>query len=85
MEKSLKTAFILLILCLIGLVLTIFISFKPANKIKVLPLIHNYDYILEISNDHGTELYTLYNEEHVLIADSLTCTQLDSVIVEDNR
>jgi hypothetical protein len=80
--KDLKIAALLIVLCLIGILITI--NYFPSKR-KPAPIVHSYDYILEVSNPEGTELYTLYNEKHVLIADSLTCTQLDSVIVEDNR
>lgn len=84
MEKSSKTVLFILLAAMLGLFAVLYFTFEPENE-KPTPVVHGYDYILEVSNDNGTEIYTLYNEEHVLVADSITSKQLDSVIVEDNR
>ena len=73
MEKSLKIGLLCLALSVIGLIITVYFCFPPPNNDNLrakVGLVHSYDYILEVSNYDGTERYTLYNEEHVLIADS---------------
>jgi len=70
----------------LGLFFTLYFSFeeKEEKVVKITP--HNYDYIIEVSDgdSDSTLTYTIYDQNHELVGDSLTSKDLDSVIILDN-
>lgn len=75
------TPILILLLSLLGT-----LYFYPAQSKTKQPVVHDYDYLIEVSDgDTDSSLnYTLYNQEHVMIGDSLNCKELDSIIIDDN-
>jgi hypothetical protein len=72
---------------LLGLFFVLYLSFEEKEEIKIEKITpHNYDYIIEVSDgDTDSSLnYTLYDQNHFLIGDSLNCKELDSIIIDDN-
>jgi hypothetical protein len=74
---------LIMLFLLTGGIACSYIFYKPEEQ-KIVN--HDYDYLIEVmdGNTDSTLTYTLYDQNHMLIADGLNSKQLDSVIIMDN-
>ncbi len=86
-NKSLVSGALILVALCLGLFFVLYLIFEPKEETVInTTTIHDYDYLIEVSDgDTDSSLnYTLYDQNHVLIGDSLNCKELDSIIIDDN-
>lgn len=89
-NKDIVVPLVILALCMVAIVGLSIRVYNQGSKISQLsqeqPIIHYYDYIIEVDGTDSTEVYTLYNCEHVPVG-SFTSNNTDSLkllIMEDN-
>ena len=56
------------------------IGHRASKKLTV----HQYDYILEVSDSNNAIFYTIYDEKHHRVG-GVTADKLDSLIIADNQ
>lgn len=80
--KNSNTGLFILTGLLVCLFFVLYYAFE--TKETVVKTQHTYDYLIEVNGD-SIITYDIYDDKHVLVADSILATQLDSVIIKDNE
>lgn len=76
---------ILLTLSCLGLFFVFYFTFEQKKERVVITPLKEYEYSFEVDGTDSIMLYTIYDNNHNIVAKDITSNKLDSVINADNE